>query len=350
MKYEVEMLDVKAADAFLIHYVEDNGNSHIIIVDSGNYEDARKIVRHIRDYYDTVTDNEWTGYVIDLAVVTHPDDDHIGGFIHMLEDINDGNLMDFRFNTFWVNDPTRHEFVPDDVKNVRTQKLLDEKLKCVYNYKEDDSKNLLDLIDEVGVYREEAFAGEHLDCPKITILSPTKEYYESLLPKFRNRLKFNWSFESIIENMYSEDKDISDNDSLSKTLDEAKDDKSAHNQSSIVFMLETDEGKKYLFTGDAGRDAFDHVPQKLLKSFKGVDWMKVPHHGSKHNLDTQIIKHINPKVAYISTEKQGTYLSLCTVFALKKNNTKVYSTSQNRSSIRHNAIMKRDGWLKMDPM
>ena len=350
MNYEVEMLDVKAADAFLIHYVEDNGNSHIIMVDSGNYEDAGKIIQHIKAYYDKVTINGWTGYVIDLAVVTHPDDDHIGGFVHMLEDINDGKLKDFRFNTFWVNDPTQHEFVPDDVKSVRTQKSLDEKLKCVYNYKEDDSKNLLDLIDEVGVYREEAFAGERLDSPKITILSPTKEYYESLLPKFRNRMKFYWAIESLEENQYSEDKDISDKDSLSRTLDGAKDDGSAHNQSSIVFLLEKDDGKKYLFTGDAGRDAFKHVPQDLLASFKGIDWMKVPHHGSKHNLDSQIIKHVNPKVAYISTEKQGTYLSLCTVFALKKNNTKVYSTSQNRSSIRHGAIEKREGWNPMDPM
>ena len=40
MRYEIEMIDVKAADAFLIHYVEENGESHIIMVDSGNYEDA----------------------------------------------------------------------------------------------------------------------------------------------------------------------------------------------------------------------------------------------------------------------------------------------------------------------
>lgn len=350
MKYEVEMLDVKAADAFLIHYVEDNGTSHIIMVDSGNYEDSKKIIQHIRAYYDKVTINGWTGYVIDYAVVSHPDDDHIGGYVHMLEDIRDGKLNDFCFNAFWVNDPTQHEFVPNDVKSIRTQKSLDEKLKCVYNYKEDDTKNLLDLIDEVGVKRTEAFAKDYLKNPKITILSPTKDYYESLLPKFRNRLKFNWNIEALEENQYSEDKDISDKDSLSKTLDSAKDDGSAHNQSSIVFLLETDDGKKYLFTGDAGRDAFNHVPQDLLDSFNGVDWMKIPHHGSKHNLDTQIIKHVNPKVAYISTEKQGTYLSLCTVFALKKNGTKVFSTSQNRSSICRCAIEKRDGWKPMDSM
>jgi beta-lactamase superfamily II metal-dependent hydrolase len=350
MRYEIEMLDVKAADAFLIHYVEDNGCSHIIMVDSGNYSDADKIIRHIRAYYDTVKINNWTGYVIDYAVVSHPDDDHIGGFVHMLENIRDGRLKDFRFNAFWINDPTKHEFVPDDVVGVRTQKTLDAKLKSVYDYKEDASKNLLDLIDLVGVWREEAFAREFMRSPKITILSPTVEYYESLLPKFRNRLKFHWALEALEENGYSEDNDTSDTQSLSRTLDNASDDNSAHNQSSIVFLLETDNGKKYLFTGDAGRDAFNHVPQELLGSFKGVDWMKVPHHGSKHNLDSSIIKHVNPKVAYISTEKTGKYLNLCTVFALKKNNTEVYSTSQNRSSVRHGAIKTRNGWTKMAPM
>ena len=54
MKYEIEMIDVKAADAFLIHYVEDNGESHIIMVDSGNYDDADKILTHIRTHYDKV--------------------------------------------------------------------------------------------------------------------------------------------------------------------------------------------------------------------------------------------------------------------------------------------------------
>lgn len=350
MEFEVEMLDVKAADAFLIHYVEENGTSHIIMVDSGNYEDASKITNHIRKYYDKVIVNGWNGYVIDYAVVSHPDDDHIGGYVHMLENILDGKLKDIRFRSFWVNDPTKHEFEPGDVMNVRTQKSLDAKLKCVYDYEEDASKNLLDLIDLVGVHREEVFAGEYLKSPKITILSPTVEYYESLLPKFRNRLKFHWALEALEENEYSEDKDSSDNNMLSKTLDSASDDGSAHNQSSIVFLLETDEGDKFLFTGDAGRDAFNHIPQELLASFKGVKWMKVPHHGSKHNLDSTIIRHVNPKVAYISTEKEGKYLSRCTVFALKKNNTKVYSTSQNRSTIRHGAIKAREGWKDIDPL
>ena len=350
MKYEIEMIDVKAADAFLIHYVEDNGLSHIIMVDSGNYEDAEKILTHIRTHYDKVKRLGWSGYVIDAAIVTHPDDDHIGGFVHMLEDLQAGKLYDICFNYFWVNDPTKHGFVPNDVQRIQTQKSLDARLKCVYNYKEDSKKNLLDLIDSADIARREVFAGNYLDKPKITIISPTKDYYESLLPKFRNNLKFNWRLESLEENLYSAEDDTSDETTLSKTLDDATDDASAHNQSSIVFLLETDDGKKFLFTGDAGRDAFDHVPPELRSIINGVTWLKVPHHGSKHNLDSTIIKHVNPETAYISTEKQGKYLNRSTVFALKKNGTKVYSTSQNRSTIRHGAINVRTGWTTIDPM
>lgn len=93
MKYEIEMIDVKAADAFLIHYVEDNGESHIIMVDSGNYDDADKILTHIRTHYDKVKKSGWSGYVIDAAIVTHPDDDHIGGFVHILEIYKQENCM-----------------------------------------------------------------------------------------------------------------------------------------------------------------------------------------------------------------------------------------------------------------
>ena len=78
--------------------------------------------------------------------------------------------------------------------------------------------------------------------------------------------------EALEENSYSSKDDISDETTLSKTLDDATDDASAHNQSSIIFLLETDEKQKFLFTGDAGRDAFNHVPQTLLGKVKDVTY------------------------------------------------------------------------------
>lgn len=109
----------------------------------------------------------------------------------------------------------KHEFVPNDIQRIQTQKSLDARLKCVYDYKEDSKKSLLDLIDSAGIERIEVFAGKSLDEPKITIISPTKDYYESLLPKFRNRLNFHWVWEASEENMYSTEGDASDETTLS---------------------------------------------------------------------------------------------------------------------------------------
>lgn len=70
--------------------------------------------------------------------------------------------------------------------------------------------------------------------------------------------------------------------------------------------------------GDAGRDAIDHFLYEEDKyKIKGIYWLKVPHHGSKYNMDNWMIDHLRPKNAFISTEKVGHYLSQAVVNALK---------------------------------
>ena len=55
-KYEIDMLDVKAADAFLIHAFVDKGNGteweYVVLVDAGNEGDGEKIYNHINKYYE----------------------------------------------------------------------------------------------------------------------------------------------------------------------------------------------------------------------------------------------------------------------------------------------------------
>lgn len=43
-KCEIEMLNIKSADAFIIHIVDED--DHIILVDAGNYNDGQKIINH----------------------------------------------------------------------------------------------------------------------------------------------------------------------------------------------------------------------------------------------------------------------------------------------------------------
>lgn len=73
--YQIEMLNVGAADALLIYYTFDRGD-RLILVDGGNYSDGERIMNHIHAYYPRRP-------YIDLAIITHPDDDHIGGVVKM---------------------------------------------------------------------------------------------------------------------------------------------------------------------------------------------------------------------------------------------------------------------------
>lgn len=95
-KFEIDMLDVKAADAFLIHaYVEKGGNNeweYVVLVDAGNEGDGEVIYNHINKYYDQK--------YIDLIIITHCDSDHYGGMQYLINKHNDRNnifLNQFRF-------------------------------------------------------------------------------------------------------------------------------------------------------------------------------------------------------------------------------------------------------------
>lgn len=76
--------------------------------------------------------------------------------------------------------------------------------------------------------------------------------------------------------------------------------------------------------------------------------MKVPHHGSKHNLTSNIINYCHPKIAYISTEKQGHYLNQCTINALKAIGCCVYSNHKNHAHILHHDG-EREGYGPINP-
>jgi len=55
-----------------------------------------------------------------------------------------------------------------------------------------------------------------------------------------------------------------------------------------------------------------------------VHFLKVPHHGSANNLNAEIIRLINPEIAFISG---GSHVSPLVVAALQANGAAVYGTN-----------------------
>lgn len=258
-KYEIDMLDVKSADAFLIHFYDDDDNDkdYIILVDAGNYNDGPTIANFIKNRYGKKN--------IDLAICSHCDKDHFGGFVWLLEQIRDNAPNRINISHFWVDDPADHVSL-GMVKRIRTHGSLVVKARSVYDL--GDNKNMLDILDELcnkkliwtepfsdaGKYSDKPYSVDAFD-NHIEVLGPSVTYYEQLVPDFRNELK---------KKDYTTDENEDASITLiegrvySKTLDDAGDDPSSHNQSSVIFIFKPDDGKKFLFMGDAGRDAIDH--------------------------------------------------------------------------------------------
>lgn len=321
-KFEIDMLDVKAADAFLIHaYAKQPSGyeyEYVVLVDAGNEGDGEKILNHIQKYY--------TQQYIDLVIITHCDADHYGGMQYLISKHNEGG--DFSIKKVWVHDPYQHVDV-DDVKYIRKEETLRDRLNAAYAFS--DGTNLLDLLDESDINRKEVFSGDTYAPLNIKVLGPDEEYYESLIPDFRVDLDFK---EEQPEDVYAglECFCQTEDQFFSKALEDAYDDKSKVNQSSIIFEF-CPKDEVFLFTGDAGKEALTRVLDNY-KGLENINWLKVPHHGSKHNLNNDIISRLHPKVSYISTEKYKKYANKCTVNALKKVGT-VYSTHKDRSNLWH---------------
>ncbi len=341
-RYEIDMLDVKAADAFLIHaYVDtDFGfeREYVVLVDAGNEGDGETIYNHIKKYYNQK--------YIDLVVITHCDTDHYGGMQYLVnkhKDTNDG----FSIREVWVHDPYKHVDV-DDVKYIRKSETLRDRLNAAYAFS--DGSNLLELLDDSQIFRREVFTGDAYDDLNITVLGPDLGYYESLIPDFRVDLDF--KEEQDDEDIYAGLICFIQKEAkfYSKALEDAYDDKSKVNQSSIVFLFQPNN-QKYLFTGDAGKEALHRIvdtdKHNLLAD---IDWLKVPHHGSKHNIDNAIISHLKPKISCISTEKIKKYANQCTINALKKVGD-VYSTHKERRSLWHSQnTSQRDDYSSAKPL
>src|SRR2546427_4274333 len=99
MGYEVDFLAVgdasRSGDAIAFRFGNLFGRRDeqtVIVIDGGLVDTGDKLVQHIKTYYGT-------DYV-DLVVSTHPDSDHAGGLVAVLQQL--------RVETLWMHRPWKH--------------------------------------------------------------------------------------------------------------------------------------------------------------------------------------------------------------------------------------------------
>ena len=135
-----------------------------------------------------------------------------------------------------------------------------------------------------------------------------------------------------------------------KSVIDNDEDSSPYNASSLIILYEPEDGKRLLFAGDANTTSLQMMLNKY-KWLRNVDFLKVPHHGSRRNLNTSIIEALSPQKCYISAAGNKKHPSGRLVYWLAKYGN-VYSTHTCNSYIhcQSAAMPNRNGTVKLYPL
>ena len=296
MSIKFEFLQAGQGDSILISIDDYRLN---ILIDGGQKNTYNeKSIFNLKDKIEKdIRDNEKK---LNLVVMTHYDNDHIGGIINLLKDeeenIKKGKdtiIKNLWFNTF---DKALIETEMIDPKTAAKEQIqfdtyLKKILKKIDNYKPRIS------IDDIT---ESIFIGENKEI-ELILLSPNDEKLDLLYKK---------DFEPHLD-----DKSISKSDygfsidELSSITNSAEDG-SHRNGSSIAFILIYDK-MKFLFLGDAHIGLIVESLKNLDKKyFNGnglieFEFVKLSHHGSIKNINENFLDLIRTDKYIISTSRLG---------------------------------------------
>ena len=280
MQYEVTIMDVKDADAIVVNY-HDGYRWWTAVVDAGNVGDANKVKVYVKH-------KENNKYVIDYAFCTHPDKDHKGGFFDLLTDsqVEICNFFIRRPDILMRNDIRRLQY------NVGE---LERAAKAVYNHPTDPTRNLIDEAIRYSHLVEPTLGLDVVGMP-LMVIGPKSSYFQDAC--YQMAINFAELEDEADAENYAED-ELPTEEEAQSVMDEVKED-SPTNMSSLILLFHPN-GRNFLLAGDACsatlKDAVEDYPQNIPGST-----LKVPHHGSKHNLTTEVINMLKPSSAVISAK------------------------------------------------
>lgn len=289
----VRILKAKHGDCILVSH-ESSSSTFNLLIDGGPATTFRYGIRlrypgALSKALDVLKEK---GQCINLAILTHIDDDHIGGLIKAFES---PNYLRQLVKSIWFNSSrliTRYFNEPDISEN----NIFLNDVSPETSVKQ--GKELEILLDEIECERAPLImAGQTYQAGPmtLTVLSPERGQLEQLLHK--------WPTEESSAETSSHENDYHYFFGEIWAEDKFESDSSVYNGSSIAFLLEADD-KKMLFLGDAN----DQIVTKNLrllgysdKNKLKLDLVKISHHGSQYNTSSEFLSILDSPCYVIST-------------------------------------------------
>lgn len=305
---EIFFQNLGDADSIFVRTWKDDLPTNILI-DGGYRKDVDQISEFLSErLYETGSSQ------IDHLVCSHCHDDHAGGLAEIVT-----NRL-FRIGTAWVRDLRGDRSA---LNAERISQLNESRAKLVLDKLEKSEKTRVEILEGLEKYYPDTpirdpFLGEAIG--PLIILGPTYEFFQQQYAKFDDR-----DFLAELEGRYEKRASATARNNSDKPLGDYV---SPENEVSTIlaYPYNTGSGEEvYLLTADAGREALRDVISRDGSALRNIRGFQIPHHGSRRNLDEDIIAHLAPQTSYVSCEGNNKHPSRKLVNEIKKHG-KVFST------------------------
>lgn len=366
MPVNIKSINVGDGDAHVITLTKGN-LTKVVLIDGGDKDSAitEKVLTVLKETLDKYKKDG-----PDLIVCTHYDRDHIWGLIQIAEKYKG------KIGECWMHMPSEGyaqkitilketlshiESVGEGMNwetmapsyKIKNNPLIAEQVNFLIE-SFDDMKALKAALGKTKITEPFVETNTCLaDFPEFKVVAPSEAFYKQYLPKEKTEIVPSDLLDALTINP---DTEIITEELKAKTSCEqlpvtSKGAVTPVNLVSIIVEY-TEDNKKYLFTGDAGIESFTHQSDyKAL--FADLHFMTVPHHGSRHNISTELIEIFKAKTAFVSAagkEESGSIKRphAAVLGCYHDKSTKVYKTQDVADYLEfdHNGAVSYDGGKK----
>lgn len=294
---EIQFYKAECGDAAKIRFLGNDQKFHNIFIDSGHERTFRPIL------LEEILNLKKKEECIDLWILSHIHDDHIGGVIKYLYLIKSGELEDV-VNQWYYNVPRFFNIIEQTPKNKISSASSINQGDIIYEYLKTNKKLLeKDITSDLQT--------TNLFGLKLTVLTPSSAKLNQLRKKYP--IDSSNELERHELDYVSDAKAIKDNDYLIRLLefdlDNFAEDKSVENGSSISLITEFNS-HKILWLADSHPNDVIKSLEKLgyskEKQFE-CDWVKVSHHGSSGNNNNELYSLIKCNNYLFSVNGENKY-------------------------------------------
>lgn len=297
---KIKFLKAFKGDSILLSFLDSESTQRNIIIDGGigstYFENKTRTNGDLHHLIKTIRENSQK---VDLLILTHIDDDHIGGILKWFS--KDKVAYDLIDKVWFNSGKTIAEYfqIAENKELELRLEILDDNFTSVKQ-----GKVFEDYIEEHNIWDKKIIIkgnDQEINGVKIQILSPTNKKLEKLLTEFKKPKNNYFTSGGKSDWNISLSDFIKEENSNKYKFDE---DDSVPNGSSIAFALTFNE-KNYLFLGDSH-------PTDIIESLNDLGFskenpliselLKVSHHGSCRNTNKELLEIIKTDNYIISSD------------------------------------------------